>query len=393
MNYSKEVPAAMRTLNLLEALSTTPEGLTAGELLQQLTLSRSTLFALLHTLKAYRYVEQPVERGPYRLGPALFALLPAQARQLSVLTDAFHADTEIASLPETTALTHLDGSETVIIAQREGRHLVRVVFQPSMRRLASKTADGLVLLAGQLDTAVLPSLRSQLQQIRQHGLAQMRHDDTVEIAVPICADGNQPIAALLLSLPAYRHDGKTAAFLTHTLHQAATRLSYRLGALVYQPYGWAASVPLEPMTTLNTKEIDDFLRQPWGARLACIRPNGTPHVVPLWYEWDGRFFWLAASPGAYWQTYVRENGRVSLTIDEPWLPLRRVLIVGQAEPVTSDDIPNGLTGLRQKLTYRYLGQGASAQVEHQDTIGWSAFRLTPEKMNGYQGLGPMNSER
>lgn len=401
MNYAKEVPTAIRALNLLEALSAAPEGLTAGELLPQLALSRSTLFALLNTLKAHRYVEQLVERGPYRLGPALYALLPAQSRQLAVLTEAFHADAEIAALPETAVLACLDESETVILAQQESTHPVRVVFQMGARQLASETAQGLVLLAGRPDTAdiepvgtaVSPSLLPRLRQIRQEGFAQTGHDDTVEIAVPICADGIQPVAALFVSIPAYRHNDETAVSLIQSLRQIAARLSYRLGAPVYQPYGWASGAPLEPMTTLGAKEIDRFLHQPWGARLACIRPDGVPHVVPLWYEWDGRFLWLVASPGAYWQGYVRENGRISLSVDEPWPPLRRILIVGQAEPVANEAVPGGLTGLRQRLAGRYLGQGALAQAGYQDMVGWSAFRITPEKISGYQGLGPVISNR
>ncbi len=393
MSYTQNVPAAIRTLNLLEALSAAPAGLTASELQQQLALSRSTLFALLNTLKAHRYVEQMAERGPYRLGPALYTLLPAESRQLSVLIDAFHADTAIGTLSETAVLTRLDGADTVIVAQRESIHPVRVVFQPGLRRSATKTVDGQVLLAGQPNTAVSPSLLPQLRQIQQDGLAQTRNDDTVEIAVPICADGNQPVAALLLSQPAYRHDSETAASLTQQLREAAARLSYRLGAPVYQPYGWASGVSLEPTTTLDKREIDHLLHQPWGIRLACIRSDGTPHVVPLWYEWDGHFLWLAASPGAYWQTYVRENDRVSLTVDEPWPPLRRVLIVGQVELVASEDVPGGLSGLRQRLADRYLGQGTSAQARYQETSGWCAFRLTPEKINGYQGLGPGINKR
>jgi DNA-binding IclR family transcriptional regulator len=389
MEYAKEVPTVIRALNLLEALSGAPKGLTAGELLQQLALSRSTLFALLNTLKTHRYVEQPVERGPYRLGPALYALLPARSRQLTVLTEAFFADSEITSLPETAVLARLDDSETVILAQMESTHPVRVVIQPGARQAASETAHGFVLLAGQPDTAETDaSLARSLRQIRQEGLAQTRRDDVVEMAVPICADGIQPIAALFVSIPAYRHNDETAVSLIQSLRQIAARLSYRLGAPVYQPYGWASGAPLEPTMALNAKEIDDFLRQPWGARLACIRPDGAPHVVPLWYEWDGRFLWLVASPGAYWQGYVRENGRVSLTVDEPWPPLRRVLIVGRAEPVANEGVPGGLTGLRQRLAGRYLGQGAAAQNGKQDPVGWSAFCITPEKINGYQGLGP-----
>ena len=37
---------------------------------------------------------------------------------------------------------------------------------------------------------------------------------------------------------------------------------------------------------MSKKEIDEFLSEPWIARLACIKPDGSPFVVPVWYHWD-----------------------------------------------------------------------------------------------------------
>jgi hypothetical protein len=75
---------------------------------------------------------------------------------------------------------------------------------------------------------------------------------------------------------------------------------------------------------------------------------------------------------------------VSLTVDEPWPPLRRALIVGDAHGGAT--VPGGVTGLRQRLAARYLGQGAAQQVNANGTR-WEAFRIEPERISGYQGLG------
>jgi hypothetical protein len=109
--------------------------------------------------------------------------------------------------------------------------------------------------------------------------------------------------------------------------------------------------------------------------------------LPLWYEWDGRSFWLAASPGAQWKQVVDETGHVSLTIDEPWPPLRRAFVVGQAKVINSPEVPGGLTGLRQRLAVRYLGQGAGQQPELCQTEGWHAVQIIPQRISGQQGLG------
>jgi len=97
--------------------------------------------------------------------------------------------------------------------------------------------------------------------------------------------------------------------------------------------------------------------------------------------------WVTASPDAYWKTYVAGGQQVSLSVDEPWPPLRRTLIAGHAEPVASVDIPGGLAGLRRRLATRYLGQGAESRSEFRQTKGWQGFRIIPHKITGLQGLG------
>lgn len=386
MDYSKQVPAAERTLNILEALGAEPDGLTAGDLLEQLDMSRSALYALLNTLKARHYIEQLDQRGRYQLGPALWALAPGRQDALGELVRAFLNDPELKQPPETVALLWLDGEETVVLSQHEAQQQVRAVLQPGARRPAPQSAAGLALLAGEPAQANGDGAGASAR-IRQEGYARLETAETVEIACPVCADGVQPVAALQVSIPRFRHTDVSEESILYEVGQAAARLSYRLGAAVYQPYGWSVGEPLGPNRPLNKDEIEQFLQGPWSARLACVRADGTPHVLPLWYEWDGQFVWLAASPGAQWKEVVRESQRVSLTIDEPWPPLRRAFIVGHAERVPPEQAPGGLQGLRRRLAVRYLGRGAGQREELCKTEGWDVVRVTPQRISGQQGLG------
>ena len=95
--------------------------------------------------------------------------------------------------------------------------------------------------------------------------------------------------------------------------------------------GWAGSGPIEP------KELDAFLSQALVASLSYLSKDGYPASVPLWYDWDGRAFWLVPSPGAEWAVYARRNPRVSLSVSESTPPLRRVLARG---PVLAVDDPD-----------------------------------------------------
>ena len=390
MTYPKQVPAVERALRLLEALAAAPNGLTAGELEAALNISRSSLFALLNTLKARNYIEQRDNRGPYRIGPAMLALMPGHQHALAPLIEAFHADVDAAALQETVALTRLDGVETVVIAKREAARAVRVVLELGQRRPAITSADGQVLLAGlaasegiaNLGDAASPAFDARA--VQERGYAQTEDAETIDIAYPICADGYRPIAALLLTFPRFREWSRERVH--ETLRRIAVRLSHRMGAPVYRPYGRPVVETVEPTTPLGQDELEGFLRGAWGARLACVRPNGAPHVVPLWYEWDGRQVWITASPQSNWSEYIRRNAWVSLTIDEPWPPLRRALIIGRAEPVADEDIPGGVAGLRRRLEQRYLGQ-SRALGGNGSPQEWRAFRIVPQKIIGQRGLG------
>ncbi len=378
------MPAVERALNLVEALAGAEVGLSVGELTEQLGIPRSALYALINTLPAHGYIHQDGQRGRYRLGTAVWALLPDRTGTLRELVDAFPPrETGANPSGESLALSWPDPGGAVIVAHVPGTQVVRVAYRNGEQR-SLDTADGTVLAAG------LPADGpgdDPLHRVRQDGVSVTTNGDVVEISCPVCADGVRPVAAILVGVPAYRAGADQLAALTAAMREAAARLSYRMGAAVYQPYGWAAGDPVEPSRDLTDAELKEFLSGLWGAQLACVRQDGTPHVVPLWYEWDGDAFWLAASPGASWQAYVAERARVSLTLDEPWPPLRRAFVDGVAEEVDEADVPGGLAGLRRRLAVRYLGKGADKQPGLSETEGWTAFRVFPERMHGHQGLG------
>ena len=383
LEYSRQVPAVERALNLVEALAGAEDGLSVGELTEQLGIPRSALYALINTLRARGYIHQDGQRGRYRLGTAVWALLPDRTGTLRELVDAFHLETGANPSGESLALSWPDPGGAVIVAHVPGTQVVRVAYRNGEQR-SLDTADGTVLAAG------LPADGpgdDPLHRVRQDGVSVTTNGDVVEISCPVCADGVRPVAAILVGVPAYRAGADQLAALTAAMREAAARLSYRMGAAVYQPYGWAAGDPVELEPRPHRRRAQGVPVGPVGCPARLRPPGRHAHVVPLWYEWDGDAFWLAASPGASWQAYVAERARVSLTLDEPWPPLRRAFVDGVAEEVDEADVPGGLAGLRRRLAVRYLGKGADKQPGLSETEGWTAFRVFPERMHGRQGLG------
>jgi DNA-binding IclR family transcriptional regulator/nitroimidazol reductase NimA-like FMN-containing flavoprotein (pyridoxamine 5'-phosphate oxidase superfamily) len=365
------VPAVERTLLILEALLKNPEGLAAQELQRQLNISRSTLYAILGTLKEMDYVVQPANRSPFQAGSRLVGWQRTTPLTPLDLMRAFHTEAAALELPETLALLLPAAEGLLVLAQVEPAVLVRCRFETGQVCEPNSNA------AGDLFPPAVPP------PVHQLGYQLHRTAESLSLALPICADGYHPEAALLLCAPAYRTNEEKLLDDLPALREAAARLSYRLGAQVYAPYHSPQASPLAPAQSLEAHEVRRFLDGPWAARLACVRPDGRPHVVPVWHEWDGENFYVIAWQGSHWGDYLRANPRLSLTVDEPWPPLRRVSVQGHAEALAESAAREILPGLQQRLLRRYLGHMQHPALDERQG---SLFRIWPEKMTGWRGL-------
>ncbi|PKO10033.1 MAG: hypothetical protein CVU40_07415 [Chloroflexi bacterium HGW-Chloroflexi-2] len=359
-----------RTLALLEIFMQNPEGLNPQEILEQTKISRSTLFTLLKELKDIGYLDQSETRGRYIAGPRLLSWSGMNSPSYQTLINVFQQELHSKTFSETLALAVHGPNGILLLDQREADQIIRAVYS-----VGEPLSD---------DTAAYSILIPPYQpQVVQDGYRLRENNDYFEIAVPICADGIKPIAGLLLTVPKYRWI--TQQLLDEwmpELRAMAARISYRLGALQYSPYHHDQQSSFQPTTLMNDSQITQFLIGPWTARLACIRPDGHPHVIPVWQEWDGKKFNVLAWHGSQWVDYIRKNPQVSLTVDEPWAPYRRVVMRGSAKEVLNVDIDTRTT-LLSKLSKRYLGQDTPQRFINQvETV----FTIFPETLRGWVGL-------
>lgn len=49
--------------------------------------------------------------------------------------------------------------------------------------------------------------------------------------------------------------------------------------------------------------------------LTTVRPDGRPHIVPVWYLWDGAAFWVLSQVETVKTANLRQNHRVSFALD------------------------------------------------------------------------------
>ncbi len=360
-----------RILALLELFLARPEGVAPPEIQAETGIPRSSLYATLAVLKELGYLDQSETRGRYRAGARLQAWRGSAGDFRQDLLAAFHLETTRLSWPETLILVVPVPAGHLVYGQTEGHSLVRSVYRVG-EAIDNNLAASLVI-TNNPDSKVLAN-----------GYSLVRSPDTLELAVPVCPDGCHPQAAVLLSIPAFRADEQeTLNNWLPELRVVAAHLSYRLGALSYQPFQPALRQEITPALEMSPAEIDDFLRGPWTARLACIRPDGQPHVIPVWQEWDGKSFTLIAWQGSAWAEFVRGNPQVSLTIDEPWPPLRRLAARGKVSALPYESGSAVLNRLTARLTRRYLGETGQDKLPGRVQ---NAFRVEVETLRGWQGL-------
>ena len=80
-----------------------------------------------------------------------------------------------------------------------------------------------------------------------------------------------------------------------------------------------------------SSRIDRLLRQEPVVWLSSVRPDGRPHVVPIWFSWDGGQVLIASKPNAQKIRNLRANPTVMLALGEAEDDFDVGLLEGRAE--------------------------------------------------------------
>lgn len=220
------VQSVARALQLLEALTSSPDGLGVSELAQATGLAPATIHRLLATLVAGGYVRQDPDTRRYGLGSALIRLGDIAGGFIGEWVRPCLAElVEISG--ETANLAVLEAGYATYVAQVPSRHRVRMFTEVGNRLPPHSNAVGKVLLAYRPRATVerilqrqgLPARTRQTITDQRRFLAEL--DRVVEqgyavdtgeeeegvrcIAVPVRGP-TRAVAALSVSGPAERLD-------------------------------------------------------------------------------------------------------------------------------------------------------------------------------------------
>ncbi len=138
---------------------------------------------------------------------------------------------------------------------------------------------------------------------------------------------------------------------------------------------------------LSRQEIDEFLAQPIIARIATVKPDGAPHVAPMWQQWDGEAMWVIPRSRSSWFENLRQEPRVCISCADDNDPEHaRVTIEGIAEIVEG---PVGLVGrvkeIADEMAVRYMGlDGPMYAAKTADRLRY-LIKVTPTKITSWRG--------
>lgn len=119
------------------------------------------------------------------------------------------------------------------------------------------------------------------------------------------------------------------------------------------------------MPYMTATERDAFLdTRAVLMRIACVRPDGTPLVTPIWFIHRDDAIWFTPRARSEWFDCLRADPRVSLCIDQDVQPYRKVVIDGVAELVHDVGQDDAWRDLYREIARRYVDvDGAEAYIQ------------------------------
>jgi PPOX class probable F420-dependent enzyme len=127
-------------------------------------------------------------------------------------------------------------------------------------------------------------------------------------------------------------------------------------------------------TTPVPPEVDEFLSEPNPCVIATLRPDGSPHTVATWYDWeDGRVL-VNMDESRLRLGYMHRDPRVALTILDADSWYNHISLLGRVASIEPDP---DLADI-DRLSQRYLGHAYSDR----ERKSWSAW-IEVERWHGW----------
>jgi PPOX class probable F420-dependent enzyme len=106
---------------------------------------------------------------------------------------------------------------------------------------------------------------------------------------------------------------------------------------------------------VNPDELRAFLERREPALVGVVgtlREDGSPHLVPVWYRWDGESILIWTDDVRVWARNLRRDPRVAFSVQEIEAPFAAVALRGRATLTRADD--DETLGQIRRIIERYV---------------------------------------
>ncbi|MDX1384176.1 MAG: PPOX class F420-dependent oxidoreductase [Thermoanaerobaculia bacterium] len=121
------------------------------------------------------------------------------------------------------------------------------------------------------------------------------------------------------------------------------------------------------------------------AKLATVRPDGRPHVAPVWFVLDGDELVFTTMLSSVKGKNLSRDPRVMVSVDEESFPYAFVLIQGEA---TLERLsPERLLPWTTCIAARYVGEQRSEAYGRRNAVeGEALVRVPLDRVNAVSGV-------
>ena len=138
------------------------------------------------------------------------------------------------------------------------------------------------------------------------------------------------------------------------------------------------------MAKLDTVEIKQLLKEPIISTITTMRPDGTPHMTPVWHLVRGDKILVGVEEKSVKARNVRENPTVALCVAANESPQRWALVNGTAK-LTHHEVTDVVTEV--SMHYVRGEEEGKAYVEKVlRELDFVLLEITPTNIVGFDGL-------
>jgi PPOX class probable F420-dependent enzyme len=129
--------------------------------------------------------------------------------------------------------------------------------------------------------------------------------------------------------------------------------------------------------------VDERLRKNLILWLGSVRPDGRPHLVYVFFLWDGKHILIFSQPNSQKIRNVRHNPKVTLALDDTKDGEDMVILEGKAELLHDPEVNATLPAYAAK--YDSLLKRVGLTAEAMAAIYSQAILVTPTRILYRQG--------